>query len=100
MIGTVLLLFLATDASAFTETVTRSFKMGRTKFTCSFTMATDGISKVDMDVSKAVCTPNKPTGKSKRFLTVVGEKAIYNVSLSINPEKITFAEFSKTIYYL
>eukprot|EP00091_Calanus_sinicus_P019549 TRINITY_DN494_c0_g1_i13.p1 TRINITY_DN494_c0_g1~~TRINITY_DN494_c0_g1_i13.p1 ORF type:complete len:197 (-),score=52.59 TRINITY_DN494_c0_g1_i13:52-642(-) len=90
MIAFVFLLLALTSISAETEKVKASVKSGKTKFSCTFTLANDGTAVVLAD-SKVVCTPNKPTKRKVKDFKLSTDVANYVVSFNINPEKITKA---------
>merc|ERR1711875_160570 len=62
MMNYYLVLVLLSSVYADTEKIKATVKVGKTKFTCTFTLASDG-GNVTMNESKVVCTPNKPTKK-------------------------------------
>ena len=90
----VFLLVAISSVFAETETVKASVKSGKTKFSCTFTLANDGEAVV-MGDSKAVCTPNKPTKKKVKNFKLSTDTADYVLSFNINPEKLTKATISK-----
>ena len=83
--------------SAVTETdkVKASVKSGKNKFSCTFTLVSDGDAVLLTD-SKVVCTPNKPTKRKVKNFAVSTDKANYKLSFNINPEKLTKATLGKT----
>ena len=96
MIMFVFLLVAISSVFAETETVKASVKSGKTKFSCTFTLANDGEAVV-MGDSKAVCTPNKPAKKKVKNLKVSTDTGEYTLSFNINPEKITKARIGKFV---
>ena len=81
---------------AISETVKTSVKSGKTKFSCTLTLVSDGAAVVLGD-SKAVCTPNKPAKKKVKDLKVSTDTGEYTLSFNINPEKITKATIGKFV---
>merc|ERR1711915_1038414 len=84
------LLITVSVVSAAKETVKASVKSGKSKFSCTFTLANDGKAVIMKD-SKVVCTPNKPTKRKISNFEVSTDKATYTLSFNINPEKLTKA---------
>merc|ERR1712106_252501 len=70
---------------AISETVKTSVKSGKTKFSCTLTLVSDGAAVVLGD-SKAVCTPNKPAKKKVKDLKVSTDTGEYTLSFHINLE--------------
>merc|ERR1719347_1448763 len=90
MMNFYLLLVLLSSVYAETEEVKTTVKVGKTKFKCTFTLASDG-GNVTLNESKVVCTPNKPTKKKVQDYEIFTDTAVYNISFNINPEKLTKA---------
>ena len=90
MIAFVFLLLALSSISAETEKVKASVKVGKTKFSCTITLANDG-KFVVIGESKVVCTPNKPTKKKVKDFKLSTDIADYLLSFNINPDKITKA---------
>jgi len=87
------LLLVLSTVYAETETVKTSVKVGKTKFSCTFTLANDGEAVV-MGDSSVKCLPNKPTKKKVNNFEFSSDTASYKVSFNINPEKITKASIT------
>merc|ERR1712183_845667 len=90
MINYCLLLVLLSSVFAETEKIKSSVKVGKNKFSCTFTLASNGTEMLLAD-SKAVCTPNKPAKKKVNNYEVSTDSATYTLSFNINPEKLTKA---------
>merc|ERR1711915_1063880 len=60
------LIITVSVVSAEKETVKASVKSGKSKFSCTFTLANDGKAVIMKD-SKVVCTPNKPSKRKKQL---------------------------------
>ena len=77
------------------EVVKASVKSGNKKFSCIFTLTSNGGAVVLAD-SKVVCTPNKPTKRTVTNFAVSTDLADYILSFKINPEKLTMGTMGKT----
>merc|ERR1719483_920146 len=88
MIAFWFVLLVVSSVLAESEKIKATVKSGKTKFSCTFTLANDGAAVLLGD-SKVVCTPNKPTKKKIKDFEVSTDKAKYVLSFNINPEKIT-----------
>merc|ERR1712215_76639 len=89
-----LLLLLTVLTQVWTEKVTEKVKapvkVGKKKFSCSFTLVSEE-DQVLFGDSKVSCTPNKPTKKKVSNFEISTDKAKYTLSFNINPEKLTKA---------
>merc|ERR1711936_970127 len=89
-----LLLLLTVLAQVWTEKVAEKVKapvkVGKKKFSCSFTLVSEG-DQVVLGDSKVSCTPNKPPKKKVSNFKISTDKAKYTLSFNINPEKLTKA---------
>merc|ERR1711892_121215 len=84
------LLVVSSCVLAESEKIKATVKSGKTKFSCTFTLANDGAAVLLGD-SKVVCTPNKPSKKKIKDFEVSTDSATYKLSFNINPEKLTKA---------
>ena len=94
MMNYYLVLVLLSSVYAETEKIKATVKVGKTKFTCTFTLASDG-GNVTLNESKVACTPNKPTKKKVQDYVIFTDSANYTLSFNINPEKLTKASMGK-----
>ena len=81
-------------ALAATDTAKAKVKVGKKKFSCTFTLENDGQAVVIAN-SKVKCTPNKPEKKKVEAFKLSTDIADYVLSFNINPENLTKANICK-----